>query len=58
MYLLKKQQALPNFKPIPVGHLGAARYTTPLPHITTPPLILKAGNKDLDQPALCCPQIA
>ena len=35
-YLLQGQQALPNCKPISVGHLGDARYTTPLPHPTTP----------------------
>ena len=35
-YLLQKQQALPNCKPITVGRSSDARYTTPLPHPTTP----------------------
>ena len=34
-YRLQGQQALPNCKPISVGHPGNARYTTPLPHPTT-----------------------
>ena len=35
-YLLQGQQALPSFKPISVGRLGDARYTTPIPHPTAP----------------------
>ena len=37
-YLLQGQQALPNCKPISVGCPGDTRYTTPLPHPTTPHL--------------------
>ena len=36
-YLLQGQQALPNCKPLSVGRPGDAKYTTPLPHPTTPP---------------------
>ena len=36
LYLLQGQQALPKCKPISVGRPGDARYTTPLPHPTTP----------------------
>ena len=35
-YLLQRQQALPNCKPISIGRPGDGRYTTPLPHHTTP----------------------
>ena len=35
-YLLQGQQALPNCKPKSVGRPGDDRYTTPLPHPTTP----------------------
>ena len=35
-YLLQGQQALPNCKPISVGRPGNVRYTTSLPHPTTP----------------------
>ena len=31
-YLLQGYQALPNFRPISVGHPGDVRYSTPLPH--------------------------
>ena len=32
-----EQQALPNYKPVSVGHPGEVRYTTkPSPHPTTP----------------------
>ena len=34
---LQRQQDLPNCKPISVGCPGDIRYTTPLPHPTTPP---------------------
>ena len=34
-YLLQGEQALPNCKPISVGHPCDARYTAPLPHPTT-----------------------
>ena len=40
-YLLQGLQALPNCKPISIGHLGDVRYTTPLPHPTTPNQVLK-----------------
>ena len=35
-YLLQGWLALPNCKPISVGRPGGVRYTTPLPHPTTP----------------------
>ena len=35
-YLLQGQQTLPNCKPISAGCPSEARYTTPLPHPTTP----------------------
>ena len=35
-YLLQGQQALPNCKPVSTGRPGDPRYTTPLPHPTTP----------------------
>ena len=35
-YLLQGQQTLPSCKPISVRHPGDAKYTTPLPHPTTP----------------------
>ena len=35
-YLLQGQQALPNCKPISVGHSGDVRHTTSLPHPTIP----------------------
>ena len=35
-YLLQGKQALPSCKPISVGSPGDVRYTTPLPHPTTP----------------------
>ena len=35
-YLLQGQQALSGYKPISVGSPGDVRYTTPLPHPTTP----------------------
>ena len=38
-YLLQGQQALPNCKPISVGHPSDVRYTTPSPHPTTPCLL-------------------
>ena len=41
-YLLKGKQALPNCKPISVGRPSDIRYTTPLPHPTTPMAILEA----------------
>ena len=34
-FLLQGEQALPNYKPISVGHPSDVRYTTPLPHPTT-----------------------
>ena len=40
-YLLQ-EQALPNCKPISVGRPGDVRYTTPLPHLTTPGFSLEA----------------
>ena len=36
LYLLQGEQALPNCKPISVGRPSIVRYTTPLPHPTTP----------------------
>ena len=36
LYLLHGEQALPNCKPISVGHPGDIRYMTPLPHPATP----------------------
>ena len=36
-YLLQVQQALPNCKPISDGRPDDVRYTTHLPHPTTPP---------------------
>ena len=35
-YLLQGYQALPNCKPISIGHPGDVRYTTPSPYLTTP----------------------
>ena len=45
-YLLQGQQALPNCKPISVGHPSDVRYKTSLPHPTTP-YILRELNVSL-----------
>ena len=41
LYLLQRQQALPNCKPISVGRPGDTRYMTPLHHPTTPKKIFE-----------------
>ena len=45
-YLLQGEQALPNYKPISVGHPSDVRYTTPSPHLTTPGFSLKHSKAD------------
>ena len=51
LYLLQGQQALLNCKSISVGRPGDVRYTTPLPHPTTPRTFGRAPSEDSDQPA-------
>ena len=44
-YLLQGQQALPNCKPVSVGHPGDVRYMTHLPHPTTPNIFMNILGK-------------
>ena len=47
-YLLQGQQALPNCKPISIGHPGDVRYNKkPLPHPTSPCFLTNHVSKGL-----------